>query len=520
MNKGRKFMAVLTASMLISSIPLTAFGAVIVNNSDSSEESSVEKLLESGKMTLEEIAALGPSYAEGIAKYIDDSGNMLLESIEEGTNTNFDGPGVSTVTLGEIYHEEYETYELSIADMFFLYSNIGNGGLTHESVMIDIPANVSYTMEKDGLPYEYVSRTHIWDKGTYVLRLTAIENPDEPYSEQKEYQAVFRFRIQDPPPMDPTEEELLAALSENVEEITPPVIENDTESNTENNLDEVSAMIPDEITETIENPEEESPTVDSLVEIVSERSQNYNAVTGEYEITLENGMKLRSSVPEGYVGGGAVTLSVSEEDVAQVELYRDDELIEFVNGQGLTEAGSYRMELGNCAYHFTMASAVNTMEYYPVPTGVAFTEVLLNGEPVALESEDYILLNEGVYEITMRGTAGNQHRVTLTKDTTAPVMTILSDGSKASFTELSEELSSIRLIRNGEVVEDFNSTVVSEPGNYVVTIADAAGNESTQSFTLKYKVNLYGILAGVLCVLVVIGIGVFTVYIKKHTKVR
>ncbi len=123
----------------------------------------------------------------------------------ETNSVILDEPLVNQVTLKEQYHEDYRVYEESIADVFFFYSNVGNGGITHESVFLDIPQNLSYTIEMNGVPWDYIPGQPISNYGTYVVRLTGIEDENVPLYEQKEYQAVFRFRIQQKPPKE-TEE--------------------------------------------------------------------------------------------------------------------------------------------------------------------------------------------------------------------------------------------------------------------------------------------------------------------------
>ena len=106
MSKGRKLAAVAAAAVLMSTVPVTAFGAVITYNSNlfsssnKSAESTIKDLVESGKMTFEEIAEMGPGYADAIKEQI---GAGLTEALEE-EETNFDGPVVKKVSLGERYH--------------------------------------------------------------------------------------------------------------------------------------------------------------------------------------------------------------------------------------------------------------------------------------------------------------------------------------------------------------------------------------------------------------------------------
>ena len=94
MIKGRKLAVMIAAAVLMSTVPTTAFGAVITynsslfNESDKSDETSIKDLIESGKMKLEDIAEMGPGYAAAITEQI---GAGLTEAIEE-EETDYDGP--------------------------------------------------------------------------------------------------------------------------------------------------------------------------------------------------------------------------------------------------------------------------------------------------------------------------------------------------------------------------------------------------------------------------------------------
>ncbi len=111
--------------------------------------------------------------------------------------TKSQGPTVRTVTMGEQYHEAFGVYEESINNLYFLYANVSNGGITDRPVTIDIPANISYSMEKDGVVIPYASNQAVGERGTYVLRLSVILDSNAPLSKQEEYRATFRFRIQE-----------------------------------------------------------------------------------------------------------------------------------------------------------------------------------------------------------------------------------------------------------------------------------------------------------------------------------
>ncbi len=555
MRKGRKFAAVLAAALFVSAVPVTAFGAVIqyspsktstVDSSKYAESElseavdTVKTLIESGKMTVDEIKNLGPGYAAAFEEYSARlSGSLgigLNEALEEEEDTSFNGPTVNKVELGQIYHDEYKTYELSMAGQYFLYANVGNGGITHEPVMIDIPANVSYTVEKDGLPYEYVSKTYISAKGTYVMTLMGIENKDAPLSEQKEYQATFRFRIQDAPPVEESEAAentstgtgsssgssgLVISGNSGAPSIAIPEASVPTETEpavepTEESKEAVTE--PDDKAET--EPESEPADGPEGVVLV-EREQRMELATGNYIVTLENGKELTTSVPEGYVGTGSVYLSVAADDAAITKLYKNDEPIDFINGGSVTDYGRYRVEVDGYSYFFTLAYEVGQMEYYPAPAGMAFTEVRLNDELVTLASDQYVEMDEdGTYTFVMKGADGERMEVALIKDTVAPEMNVTVSKSSAAIEYVSDDIKVIELTKDGNEVPGFRGNSAAEPGKYTLTVYDAAGNSTSADFTLRYQVNMYGILAVVLVILAVAGIGAFVVYTKKNTKVR
>lgn len=547
MKKSRAFLTVLTAVWLAGAVSTTSFGEVLFYNSsamgDSDEDedkdsdketdesafTTVKKLLEAGKMTAEEIKKLGPAYEAALDAY--DSwalnNNQLGSSgrLGEEADSDFDGPVVTKVTLGQTYHKDYETYEFSIADEYFFYANVGNGDLTDQSVTIDIPTNLTYTVEKDGLPYAYQSKQSISAKGTYVVKLMAVENQEAPLSEQKEYQAVLRFRIQDKPVTKDASSEKTGFSSsalgwdaDEEQELTDADWE-DLEAEQEDETQEAQ-----EIQVTEENGEEDQNPEDVIAVQpleFSARSQRFDSASGNYIITLKNGKELTASVPEGYLGSGSVFLHVSEEDAEQTMLYQNNQLIEFINDSTLTEAGSYRVELNGESCFFTLADALARIDYYPAPAGMKFIEAYCNEEELPLSSERYAVLQEdGFYTFILSGEAGERLEVRLKKDTTPPEMNVEVSKSSVSIQYLSDDIETIQLIRNGDEVADFRGTTITEPGKYRLTIFDAAGNWRTKSFVLNYHVNLYGVFAILLVILTIAGIGFFAVYIKKHTKVR
>lgn len=99
--------------------------------------------------------------------------------------------------MSESYHEDFGIYEEGLGDKYFIYVNVANGGMTDQVVSLDIPENVRFTLEKDGVEIPYASGQALAERGSYMFYLTAVEDTSKPFSQQTVYQSTFRFRIQD-----------------------------------------------------------------------------------------------------------------------------------------------------------------------------------------------------------------------------------------------------------------------------------------------------------------------------------
>ena len=486
-------------------------------------------------------------------------------------------PSVTQVTLKEQYHEAYKVYEESMEDRFFFYTNVANGGITDQSVILDIPQNMFVTMEKDGALIDYTPGKAVSGYGTYVARLTAIENPDLPFSEQKEYWAIFRFRIQEKPPTEPEEGQGGGGLGYQVdwESYASQQSEDSSESGTSGmgSLGSETGLFDspgsqngdggqadgqsgdgmetgqngqgtDESADSDENGDGQEPDGSGQAEDGQEgagagqnaeeqpggfssngqslyglRTQIYNSAVRKYEVAFENGRSLSANIPEGFTGPGAVEFSVS--DGEPVQLYRNDSPVEYIPGNSITEPGYYRLDVDGQMWSFVIASSIREMDQYLAPAGMEITQAAFNGEPMELTSSRYLpMAADGQYQIALAGTEGEAVEVTLARDTLPPEMNITIKGGRADIEYLSDDIARITLEKDGQVQEGFAGYVVNNPGSYKLSVMDGAGNVSSRLFTLKYQVNFYGIAAVVLVILLIIGGIVFVFHVKRTVKVR
>ncbi|MCD8082309.1 MAG: hypothetical protein LUE86_01985 [Clostridiales bacterium] len=455
--------------------------------------------------------------------------------------TEESGPTVVQSSLKETYHADFKTYEEALGNLFFMYTNVANGGITNEAVTLDIPANISYSIEKDGAAWEYVSGQAIWERGTYVMKLCAIDDPTLPEEQQQEYRAVFRFRIQEKPPeeteAETTPETKAASVgTANVTDLTgyvngemPLTEETVAESEPEELPEEETEAAEDEGEASEAETDAEETDVDEVslpvmsgTAVSSEApEQSYDTASSRYLLTFESGVSLLSNVPEGYVGPGSVELTVEAEDAEQVQLYRNDEAIEYVRGDSLTTEGSYRLMSGGQAFSFTIMKAVNQTLMLPAPAGMRYTAVTLNGAAYSDFDEYHVTLEqEGEYQLTLEGESGETLSVSLRKDTTPPEVLVTVDSTGAQIRYVSEDIADIELSKDGNIQEGFAGTSLSDPGSYVLTVTDEAGNQSSTSFQVSYRINTYAIVAIVIVVLIIAGIAGFVLYTKRTIRIR
>ena len=546
--KGKGFAAILLTIAGLLAGSMTSYGAVYLSDAPYDWEGNADSR-DYGS----------PGYADS------GSGPGAVFDPADGQGIMAD-PAVTQVTLTEQYHDEYKIYEESINGLFFFYTNVSNGGITDQNVTLDMPQNVFCSVEKDGAEYDYVPGQSFSEYGTYVVRVTAVEDTSLPLSEQKEYRALFRFRIQAKPPKEAQEEESgrqegaswpgggnsgtgagisgfsgsgpegLESLPESVAPLETASGEMSDEEMTDKEMTD-GGMTGERMASGEDGGEESRDDTggdgqeagnDKPQEAVTgegggpgaygERIQVYDRSRGRYEVTFGNGRTLSSHVPEGYMGPGTVELLVSE---GEGRIYRNDELLEYTESMSFKDPGYYRLDIDGQMYSFVIASAVSSTDYYMAPVGMEFSGVYFEGEPKELPPGKYLPMREdGQYQISMTGEAGEVLEVVLRKDTKPPQVAVNIKGGTAQLQYGSDDITKVILEKNGEIQEKFSGYTIDSPGSYRLTAVDEAGNTSSTEFSLKYQMNMYGIVAVVLVILLIAGGAVFVIHVKRTVKVR
>ncbi len=487
--------------------------------------------------------------------------------------------GLKTVTtevnLGQSYHQDYDTYELSINGKFFFYSNVGNGDIISKPVTLEMPANIFFTCEKDGVPYAVKSGAPIKEKGTYVLTITASETAGDT---MMIYRTSYRFRIASKPDGSGIEEVTDTAGGDepydvDVDETIQEIVDENTGNNTEENTAQAESVDDGELTSeeraalnealneeddddsSIPNVMNDDGTIDQdAVDGITENLSTdgvytteginkktgmacaYDNSTGYYQNTLRNSMSFYTDVPNGMITKRPVTLRTT--DKLEFTVYKDGKPMEYDPEQKFTEIGSYTVipvaedvlyydayqsETPVFAFRI-IGNAVNDLSVYHAPDGFEISEIMVDGLPAEsikkIGKDTALLREEGRYTITV--TDGSQVIDTdFLLDRTKPRFFYALEKNRAVIDYKSSDVRETRVYRNGELVTEGRIvTELRDPGDYTLEAYDNAGNRGSAVFTVKYAFNKGAIAAIALVVIALAAFYAYMRYINSKVKVR
>ncbi|MCL2637772.1 MAG: hypothetical protein FWD48_05310 [Oscillospiraceae bacterium] len=241
-----------------------------------------------------------------------------------------------------------------------------------------------------------------------------------------------------------------------------------------------------------------------------------------------DGGRLYMNIPDGFITSGDVVFSDYEE---QFYITHDGVPYEWYGGV-LREHGEYAVYSENdsetpLSTFRIVKNPVNSLEYL-LPDGFIIRSVSYNGEYNVLNSNSQFTAeaeNEGTYIINVywaQDPAVSWENVFVLK-TAAPV--VYFDGLRENMTSeesvlfWSEEPNvRLTLTHNGSVINT-NGTA-SEPGHYVLTAADEAGNTSVYNFRIFYTMNVPTVWVIIFIVSFIGAVAGYVFYCRHKTRVR
>ena len=191
-------------------------------------------------------------------------------------------------------------------------------------------------------------------------------------------------------------------------------------------------------------------------------------------------------------------------DEAKVTVKKDGEVMEYVSGKKLTEDGAYEITFENydgymATYSFVIdktapelkiegaqnGAATNSNVTVSVPESGLNVQLYKDGKLVGNYESGALITEEGGYRITATDAAGNVTEVSFTIDKSVDFAAdIYNNAIVNSMTFTANENLTVNVTKNDEPIAYAFGEVLTEPGNYVVTLTDELGNSEAYSFTI------------------------------------
>ena len=288
--------------------------------------------------------------------------------------------------------------------------------------------------------------------------------------------------------------------------------------------DYISGPPPAEISPDDASGDETEP--DNMNEDISDFSEDeINGELTPFEYKLPDGV-LYTSIPNGLITSESVWF---KGDVETLLITRDGELYEhgndFIYGHGEYTVNAINYpELELFSFRI-IANPVNVFEY-TVPDGFSLRDVSYNGENLVITDRSvYTPEQDGAYTFTVASLTNANHifYTTITLKTRPPVVyfeglseNMASDGPVNYWTDETDIFITVTL--KGKEIQA--NGVLHEPGQYVVTAEDSAGNVSEYSFRIFYSMNVSGIWVIIITVFLLALVIGYAIYCRKRFRVR
>ena len=435
------------------------------------------------------------------AKLADDAsagnrrGVTLENSVSSSTGVQ-NGPTVTEITLRENRYEDYGVYSEAMSDSLFIYSSVANNGITDQPVVLEFPAQMICTAEKDGVPFTYTSGTSVSEYGTYVMKFLVVTNPSAPVISQNVLRSVFTFRIR-----KKTAEAAAAAEGDRISDFLPGILQQSgPETGPLETLPAETESVPAELEETLPAETEAVETKPAVPEAQNDfYLQEYDKETGLYRISLPDGRSFTSTVLNGFISPYAVDLNLSGlGSLDGIRLLENGEEQPVKEQMSFNYAGSYTLLIptdnGTAPFSVRVpGEKTRNLGRYTVPDGVKVLSMTKNGRnvPGANTADTLDFSEDAVYALNLEDMAGSKYDVAFEVDSQPPQFTMAVGKGTANITYLSDDVAVVALKRSDGSTFRYEAPIstVNEPGNYRITVMDEAGNRSTDTFTIKKQVN-------------------------------
>ena len=480
----------------------------------------------------------------------------VQDQIMQGLESEVKGPQISDGSLSETFHENYRVYEERLNDDVSIFTNVANGSVVNYPVVMEFPTVVGARMKRNGREVSLRSKEAVSEAGSYVVTfyVLAEDQDDVPFSAQNVIRAKFRFRIQyeagvagyeatgeNPGPAGLLSDAVPTIPGVPEDALVPSVSENDLYFEEEENPWDIETA--DEY-EPEEEPEDEAqPAVSGLTDaaaaFLAANGMNgaYDPASGYYLNTLLTGDHFYTNVPNGMLTNEPVVVQAAEN--LEYTVYKNGEVLaDFEAGQYIRDPGSYKVLVKGTDPSFATAYSDDLPEFSfriitdPVsdlgvlnaPENMTFRSVRYEGGDIssrAIIRPDMVrLIEDGTYEITMESPYGSDELV-LSLDTLQPLFDVSVVPNLATVRYRTSDVAYCILYKNGELMSNTGIiTEITEAGEYSLTAYDRAGNRSSASFRVSYRINAGAVVAILIVIALIAGAVVYLVRIKQKVSIR
>ncbi len=452
--------------------------------------------------------------------------------------------------LEETYVSEFSLYEQILNNQIVFYTSVSNGAVLTGSVVVELPANLEATLEKDGVECEFTNKMPISGVGSYSL--TVIANGSEMLggNANERYYGLFRFRIM--------EDTYLSA--DEWEEIPEVSVAAPTETTDVQNVSGSSA-VGTTTTDTSEAPVQTaqnttaattgstvqpSPATPTEKPVAPQGDPAQIKAVGEAEsirLVTRAGTQIYTNVPKNASTSGAVHFTFTSD--VEYELYFNGVLKSYSSDEALTEPGEYRLLICDSSsgipaqFDFKIiGSYVRGVTAFEVPSGCVINSATFDDYAIRSNGASVDLGLEGTYSINISYGEYNYTEI-ITLDNTPPQFTLngvaynadsyasdgtllppggVAKGGPVRLVYISDDIANYQVYLEGAPIS--SNGVMTEYGSYVIRVYDHAGNYSDQTFELVYVMDGMAILAIAVLAALIIAAVVFIIVSRKRLIIR
>ena len=246
-----------------------------------------------------------------------------------------------------------------------------------------------------------------------------------------------------------------------------------------------------------------------------------------YYVNGSASLAVRSSVADGMITEQPV--SVKKDSGVVLEVYRNGERLDGIPADGFRTSGEYVvMYAGGSVperlFSFTIVPKLcNSVNSYALPAGFEMVEASLNDASVSFEKNYIKLTEDGKYNIRYRCIQTDvSYQLLIETDFTGPILSLkeVKNGMARGPVDISDAKGAARvtIYHDGEKIS--RKDVLTESGEYVIELADEAGNQSSYSFTILIYFDGNSWLFFFLILGSCVGVVIYLMRSRKHLRVR